>query len=166
LAPAQQCGLARRFVELDHRLPAFGPAHLRRRSTTDENPGPVEQSINLDDPDDVYNWPWLYGVEVGHWSLTDEQAHKLRDLLLRGGFFMCDDFHGTQEWATFIASMQRVFPIARSSIRTTEIPSSTPSSIWTIATKCQERNSYVPDEPTSSTDTKPAGAAFTTTRDG
>ena len=70
----------------------------------------VEQSINLDDPDDVYNWPWLYGVEVGHWSLTDEQAHKLRDFLLRGGFFMCDDFHGTREWAVFIESMQRVFP--------------------------------------------------------
>lgn len=23
---------------------------------------------------------------------------------------MCDDFHGTQEWAVFIASMQQVFP--------------------------------------------------------
>jgi len=70
----------------------------------------VEQSINLDDPDDVYNWPWLYGVEVGHWSLTDEQAHKMRDFLLRGGFFMCDDFHGSLEWANFIESMHRVFP--------------------------------------------------------
>ena len=70
----------------------------------------VEQTINLDDLDDVYNWPWLYGVEVGHWNLTNEQAHKLRDFLLRGGFFMCDDFHGTEEWSVFIASMQRVFP--------------------------------------------------------
>jgi hypothetical protein len=70
----------------------------------------VEQSINLDEPEDVYNWPWLYGVEVGHWNLTDEQAHKLRDFLLRGGFFMCDDFHGTAEWSVFIASMRRVFP--------------------------------------------------------
>ncbi len=70
----------------------------------------VEQAINLDDPEDVYNWPFLYGVEVGHWNLTDEQARKMRDFLLRGGFFMCDDFHGTQEWEVFIASMQRVFP--------------------------------------------------------
>ena len=23
---------------------------------------------------------------------------------------MCDDFHGTQEWAVFVASMSRVFP--------------------------------------------------------
>ena len=70
----------------------------------------VEQPVNLEEGDDVYNWPWLYGVEVGHWELTDEQAAKLRDFLLRGGFFMCDDFHGTQEWAVFIASMHRVFP--------------------------------------------------------
>jgi hypothetical protein len=58
----------------------------------------------------VYNWPLLYGVEVGHWDLRDEDAKQLREYLLRGGFFMCDDFHGTEEWAIFIASMDRVFP--------------------------------------------------------
>jgi hypothetical protein len=70
----------------------------------------VEQPVNLDDGGEVYNWPWLYGVEVGHWNLTDEQAAKMRDFLQRGGFFMCDDFHGTREWEVFLASMQRVFP--------------------------------------------------------
>jgi Domain of unknown function (DUF4159) len=70
----------------------------------------VEQPVNLDDGDDVFNWPWLYAVEVGHWDLTDAQAKKLREYLLRGGFFMCDDFHGTYEWQVFEASMRRVFP--------------------------------------------------------
>ena len=70
----------------------------------------VEQPVNLDDGDDVYHWPWLYGVEVGHWALTDSQVKTLREYLLRGGFFMCDDFHGTQEWEVFVASMSRVFP--------------------------------------------------------
>ena len=70
----------------------------------------VEQPVNLDDGDEVYHWPWLYGVEVGHWDLTDAQAKTLREYLLRGGFFMCDDFHGTREWAVFLLSMQRVFP--------------------------------------------------------
>ena len=69
-----------------------------------------EQPVNLDDGDDVYNWPWLYAVEVGNWDLTGPQTQKLRDFLLRGGFMMVDDFHGTQEWANFIASMDRVFP--------------------------------------------------------
>jgi hypothetical protein len=72
----------------------------------------VEEPINLDD-EDVYDWPWLYGVEVGHWDLTDKQAQVLREFLLRGGFFMCDDFHGDIEWETFLASMKKVFPEGR-----------------------------------------------------
>jgi len=70
----------------------------------------VEQPVAAEDGDDIYNWPWLYAVEVGHWDLTDLEAAKLRDYLLRGGFFMCDDFHGTWEWEIFTASMKRVFP--------------------------------------------------------
>ena len=70
----------------------------------------VEQPVNLDDGDDVYNWPWLYAVRPGEWNLTDAQAAKLRDYLLRGGFFMADDFWGENEWEVFMASMRRVFP--------------------------------------------------------
>ncbi len=70
----------------------------------------VEQPVNLNDGDDVYNWPWLYAVQVGQWQLTDSQAIKLRDYLLRGGFLMCEDFWGTREWDIFEASMRRVFP--------------------------------------------------------
>jgi hypothetical protein len=70
----------------------------------------AEQPVAAEDNDDIYNYPWLYGVEVGHWDLTDFEAAKLRDYLERGGFFMCDDFHGTWEWETFAASMKKVFP--------------------------------------------------------
>jgi hypothetical protein len=70
----------------------------------------AEQVVDLDGSDDIFNWPVVYGVEVGHWRLPDDQAKQLRDFLLRGGFFMCDDFHGDEEWSTFIASMNRVFP--------------------------------------------------------
>jgi len=70
----------------------------------------VEQPVNLDDGDDIFNWPWLYAVEVGSWELSGSQAQKLREYLLRGGFFMVDDFHGTVEWNVFMASMARVFP--------------------------------------------------------
>ncbi len=69
----------------------------------------VEQPINLDEGDQ-YDWPWLYAVEVGHWNLTDSQVKAMREYLDRGGFFMCDDFHGTEEWAVFVNSMQKVFP--------------------------------------------------------
>jgi hypothetical protein len=76
----------------------------------------VEQVVTLDGTDEVYNWPVLYGVEVGHWNLGDSEAAQLREYLLRGGFFMVDDFHGTEpyrglrEWDTFLRSMNKVFP--------------------------------------------------------
>ena len=70
----------------------------------------VEQPVNLDDGDDVYNWPWLAAGEMGDWKLTEAQAQKLRDYLMRGGFLMLDDFWGTEEWDRFVESMRLVFP--------------------------------------------------------
>jgi hypothetical protein len=70
----------------------------------------LEQPVNLDDDDDVYNWPWLAAGEMGDWLLTPSQAAKLRDYLLRGGFLYLDDFWGPDEWARFEVSMKAVFP--------------------------------------------------------
>lgn len=70
----------------------------------------VEQPVNLDDLDDVYNWPWLCAGEMGDWKLTDAQAKTLREFLLRGGFLMLDDFWNQDEWERFMESMSRVFP--------------------------------------------------------
>jgi hypothetical protein len=70
----------------------------------------AEQPVNLEDGDDVFNWPWLYAVQVGQWKLTDAQAKQFREYLLRGGFFMCDDFWGQAQSENFLESMRRVFP--------------------------------------------------------
>jgi hypothetical protein len=60
--------------------------------------------------EDIFDYPWIYAVEVGYWHLNRQEAARLRDYLLRGGFLMVDDFHGTREWSLFLASMKRVFP--------------------------------------------------------
>ena len=62
------------------------------------------------DDDQLFNYPWLYAVEVGNWILDEQDAARLREYLLRGGFLMVDDFHGTAQWAAFLDSMKRVFP--------------------------------------------------------
>ena len=67
----------------------------------------VEQVVDLVS-DDIFNYPWTYVVEAGHWDLPDSQARKLREFLDRGGFLMTDDFHGTYEWEIFTASLNRV----------------------------------------------------------
>jgi len=68
-----------------------------------------EQVVNLDD-DSVYNYPFLYAVQVQSWTFTPPQAAKLRDFLLKGGFLMVDDFHGTEDWDNFMRGMRLVFP--------------------------------------------------------
>jgi len=84
------------------------PKALRRLTRLDVRS--VEQPVNLDDDEDVFNWPWLCAGEMGDWKLTDSQAKTLREYLLRGGFLMLDDFWGTEEWDRFAESMERVFP--------------------------------------------------------
>ena len=69
----------------------------------------VEEIIDVDS-DEMFNWPWLYAVEVGHWQLSDAQAKRLREYLDRGGFLMVDDFHGSREWEIFADSLRKVFP--------------------------------------------------------
>jgi hypothetical protein len=59
---------------------------------------------------ELFDYPWLYVVEPGHWDLTDEEAEGLREYLLRGGFIVFDDFHGTLEWARFLNGMAKIFP--------------------------------------------------------
>ncbi len=84
-------------------------ARILHRLTT-INVRSVEQPVNLDDGDDVYDWPFLVVGLPGMWELTDAQVAKLRDYLLRGGFLLCDSFFGTREWAGFVRGMQRIFP--------------------------------------------------------
>jgi hypothetical protein len=70
----------------------------------------VEQPVMLEDGDEVFNWPWLYAVQVGEWGLNENEARIMREYLLRGGFFMADDFHGVDEWNEFEKRIKFVFP--------------------------------------------------------
>src|SRR5688572_24684647 len=47
----------------------------------------VEEIVDVDG-DQMYDWPWIYAVEVGHWDVNPSQAKRLRDYLDRGGFLM------------------------------------------------------------------------------
>jgi hypothetical protein len=69
----------------------------------------TEQVVNLDS-DDIFNYPWVYAVQVQTWSFTDEEAKRLREYLLKGGFLMVDDFHGSADWQEFMNGMREVFP--------------------------------------------------------
>ncbi len=69
----------------------------------------TEQVVNLDS-DDIFNYPFVYAVQVQTWSFNDEEAKRLREYLQKGGFLMVDDFHGTADWENFMSGMRQVFP--------------------------------------------------------
>jgi hypothetical protein len=69
----------------------------------------MEQVVDMES-EEIFNYPWLYAVEVGGWGFTDQQAARLRDYLHRGGFLMVDDFHGSYEWDVFLHGMKMVLP--------------------------------------------------------
>jgi hypothetical protein len=57
--------------------------------------------------EDLFDYPFLYAVEPGSWHFTEDEAQRLRDYLLRGGFLMVDDFHGSRQWYGFEAGLKR-----------------------------------------------------------
>lgn len=67
------------------------------------------RAIRLTD-EQLFDRPWIYALEVGSWLLSQDEADSLREYLLRGGFLVVDDFHGSVQWAGFLRSMERVFP--------------------------------------------------------
>ncbi|MCP5143723.1 MAG: DUF4159 domain-containing protein [Gammaproteobacteria bacterium] len=67
------------------------------------------QIVQLFD-DALFDFPMLYAVEVGRMELSQAEADRLREYLLRGGFLMVDDFHGSLQWRNFDLQMRRVFP--------------------------------------------------------
>jgi len=73
----------------------------------------TEQVVDLDHDDEhrlIFNYPWVYAVQVENWSFTDAEATRLREFLLKGGFLMVDDFHGTADWESFLRGMHMVLP--------------------------------------------------------
>ena len=70
----------------------------------------VEQPVNPDDGDDLFNWPYLHVGMPTSWNLTPQYAAKVREYLMRGGFMVCDSFFGTQEWQGFEQGMNMILP--------------------------------------------------------
>ena len=72
----------------------------------------AEDSHHIDLMNDaLFDHPWLFAQQIGqgYWQPSDEEAARLREYLLKGGFLVIDDFHG-QEWPIMEAAMRKVLP--------------------------------------------------------
>ena len=65
--------------------------------------------VPLDDPR-VFNYPFLFMSDVGTLSLSDHEAARLREYLLKGGFLWVDDFWGPHAWDQWIGELSKALP--------------------------------------------------------
>ena len=80
------------------------------RRLTRINARPMEQPINLEDGDDVFNWPFLYAVRTTSIHLTEPMTAKMREYLDRGGFFIADDMWGPGEQQAITETVKQLYP--------------------------------------------------------
>jgi hypothetical protein len=73
----------------------------------DVNPSPHIFSFQNDD---CFKYPIAYLCEVGYMHLSPQEAHRMAEYCLRGGFLIVDDFRGDYELNNFKNEMKKVFP--------------------------------------------------------
>ncbi|MCC9657266.1 DUF4159 domain-containing protein [Rhodopirellula halodulae] len=80
---------------------------LQQLTSLKVNPDPVV--IRLTD-DELYDYPFIYIIEPGGLSFSDEEVKALRRYCLNGGFLMVDDFWGDSQYENMRFELKRVFP--------------------------------------------------------
>ncbi|TSC68643.1 MAG: hypothetical protein G01um101470_1157, partial [Parcubacteria group bacterium Gr01-1014_70] len=58
----------------------------------------------------LFDYPFIYSAEVGQMVLDERDAPRLREYFARGGFWLVDDFWGTQEWGNLEKEIKKIFP--------------------------------------------------------
>lgn len=79
------------------------------RRLTNLNVADDSRHLRLTD-DEIFDYPWLFVQQVGHWYLSPAEITSLREYIMRGGFLVVDDFHGEYEWAVLNEMLRRAFP--------------------------------------------------------
>jgi hypothetical protein len=64
--------------------------------------------LTLDDPE-LTKYPIAYMAEAGCWQPSEAEVLGMRNYLMKGGFFIFDDFQGPH-WFNFASQLQRVLP--------------------------------------------------------
>ena len=82
---------------------------LREWAGTNLKIAPRPEALEILD-DRIFDYPILYAVEPGFMELSTEQAARLREYVMRGGFIFVDDFWGEYEWENVQEQFHRIVP--------------------------------------------------------
>ncbi len=82
---------------------------FRVQQVTSIRTNPEGRVLRLTDPA-LFDYPWIYMVEVGGLQLKPVEIPILRKYLLNGGVLMADDFWGQKQWDNFERNIKKVLP--------------------------------------------------------
>ena len=88
----------------------------KTRISLDASGEPNHLVVRLTDPE-LYQCPFVMMTEVGQAYFSPEDASRLRDYLLKGGFLWADDFWGSYAWDHFEGEISKVLSPAEYPIR-------------------------------------------------
>jgi len=95
-------------INLMHRFSDLTTA----RVSWDQRGEPNHWVVRLTDPG-LFNCPFTMAADVGTIGLSQTEALRLRDYLLKGGFLWVDDFWGSRAWAHWTSEIAKVLPPSR-----------------------------------------------------
>jgi hypothetical protein len=81
----------------------------KAKISVDESGEPNHVVIALTDPA-LFECPFIMMTEVGSATFSPEEASKLREYLLKGGFLWADDFWGSYAWQHWVMEFNKVLP--------------------------------------------------------
>ena len=84
--------------------------------STDAAGEPNHLVVRLTDPE-LFQCPFVMMTEVGTVYFSPEEAEKLREYLLKGGFLWADDFWGTYAWDNWESEFSKVLSPAEYPMR-------------------------------------------------
>jgi hypothetical protein len=78
----------------------------------DEREEPDHIVLRLSDAT-LFNYPFIFMSDVGTLWLSELEASRLREYLLKGGFLWVDDFWGSSAWEQWVGEIRKALPPGR-----------------------------------------------------
>ena len=95
-------------INLSTRLSELTKTHISRDASGEPN----HVLMRLTD-DTLFQCPFIMMTEPGGAFFSGEEAAKLREYLLKGGFLWADDFWGSYAWDIWVREFAKVLPAAQ-----------------------------------------------------
>jgi hypothetical protein len=83
-------------------------SELTRTRVSRRGHEPNHYVVRVTDPQ-LFSCPFLMAGDPASWDITEAEAARLREYLLKGGFLWTDDHWGTEEWVVWTRQVAKVF---------------------------------------------------------